>query len=61
MLMEKIIGLVTLFAFILFINSISEFRENWFDNYPFNIKKIILCFLMWISAFIMAVLYNVNR
>lgn len=61
MLMEKIIGLITLFAFILFINAISEYRDNWFENYFINVKKIILCFLMWFAAFIMAILYNINR
>ena len=61
MLMEKIIGLITLFAFLLFINAISEYRDNWFDSYPANAKKIIVCFLMWISALIMAILHNINR
>lgn len=53
--MEQVIGLITLFGFLLFIDAISVFKENWVDDYPVNKKKIILCFLIWISAFIMAV------
>jgi hypothetical protein len=47
-----------LIGFLLFINAITEFRRDYVETYPFNVKKIIISVFIIVGSIISAVLYN---
>lgn len=49
---------IILLGFLLFINSITEFKRDYNETYFFNKKKLILSIIMVIGSIITLVIFN---